>query len=251
MPNLNVDRPERKARIPRHDKGRDNQKYDSGYPDAREPQERDPGGNPIQPDAATFSGYIEPVDQFTITGGGLADASTQDEATVLATSIDPQYDGGDWASERAHADVQYDEQYGYAGLGNRAAPVFPTNTDDLIKALIEYARSSFKQAVLTRDVATDSAYNTITLQVGGDPYVIVGDNELTREIVVRSLAANTGNVLLGTPNDLTNAVGAGAFILEPGKDMPPTRTTKGLSAVLPAGAAAAQTITYIIGKYEK
>lgn len=246
--------------IPNHARRRD-QLADKEYPGVKKPHERDPGGNALPPDDAHFSEEAYPDDGYTIAGGGLTAPSTSDMATA---DRNVGHDNvNDWKTEAAVADISilWDEEYGYAGLGGNERAISHT-PEQTRRELRGFAASSYKDAQLTRNVATAVTFNTFTLvaSVAGpsDPLPLVADDWGRRRVTIRSLAANTLNAVIGTENNVAitpggaglPVVGAGGFVLEPGKDLI-MECTAALVAMLPGGVAGTVTLSVMNELYER
>lgn len=189
-----------KNNIPRYNRSNNPRKGDPGYPGILESQERDPDGNPIADATAAFGDMFYPADAYVIEGGGLIEPSLDD--TITVNRVDEHDNNDDWKTERQHADLPHDEEYGYAGLGYKRLPTTPYTADDLINALNEYAASSYKGARLVRDVATAAVFNTSNI-TGTDALPLLGSDWSRKRAIVKSLAGNTATT------EITATGGAG------------------------------------------
>jgi hypothetical protein len=232
-----------KNKIPSYTRSNNVRRGDNRYPGMQESHERDPEGKPIADAADVFSDIFYPADAYVIEGGGVSEPSLDD--TITANRVDEHDNNDDWQTERAHADILHDEEYGYAGLGNKASPVSAYDSEDAIKSLNAFAASSYKGAQLVRNVATAAVYNTVVVggQDASQALPILGENWARKRAVIRALATNTSSVLIGNENALSNVIGAGVFILEAGKDIV-IENTDSLAVILPTGAVA-NTVAYV------
>lgn len=225
---------------------------DKGYPGVQESHERDPGGNAIADATEVFSGLLYPSDAYDVMGGGVEAPSLDDAITANPVGGHDNEPGPvtDWHEQAASLDILHDEEYGYAGLSGKAPLAEPTDPEGDAHNLQAFADSSYKGVQLTRDVATAANYNTFNIVAGNDAIPILGENWARRSARVRSLATNTVNVLLGSQNALGSTVGAGAFVLEPGKEVT-IQNTDSLQCVTVAGIAGNAVVSVIDEQYER
>lgn len=190
-------------------------------------------------------------------GGGISEPSLTDTATD--NDIMQHDNGADPAGVVATASLDYDEDYGYAGLKTDHAD--PYTFAEALHDMEDFGAPSFETSTQTRDVAEVWEVGTVTLQPNAEPYCISGADPLRKSIVVTNVtsdaAINTGNVYFGKRSVSANG-GSVSYLLRsalaafPVYQSSPVMTHNEEVWVIPAtGNTAAVTVTYMVERYQK
>lgn len=183
---------------------------------------------------------------FEEMGGGLTAPSLIDEVSVTEH-------GDNYAEERAHVDVDYDDEYGFPGTGREQPMPRATTPEDVQTDLTTFGELHHKDAVDVRQTADRWRCGTVqATYVVGMNRIVVSDKDHKRlSLTVRNplLPAPYASVMLvGFSPTMPDVIGAGVIPLYPGE----SQTFYHTEAVycMPM-AVAAPALTYLAWSIER
>lgn len=167
-------------------------------------------------------GEVTQENQYDITGGGIEDESTQDSATehIELGKYGSRFETNELASEREHAVVDYDDEYGPSGTGREDPLPAPYTRDDMDRDLQRFVEPAFRRMENSRNLANVWAPGTVDILSDGSPYCIAGADGFRKRIFIKSVVANTVAVVLSDQEAMPRAgTGSGAYYLGPGQEV--------------------------------